>query len=89
MGRLEHESNQRFGCRRKCAIRERPSFTKEEREKLKQIRTQLDAYLAQNMDKFIVTDGALKDWDNFVKQLKAKGADDIVKIYNDALARVK
>lgn len=66
-----------------------PPFTKEEREKLKQIRTQLDAYLAQNMDKFIVTDGALKDWDNFVKQLKAKGADDIVKIYNDALARVK
>ncbi|MEC0265296.1 extracellular solute-binding protein [Paenibacillus anseongense] len=66
-----------------------PPFTKEEREKLKQIRTQLDAYLAQNMDKFIVTDGALKDWDNFVKQLKSKGADDIVKIYNDALARVK
>ncbi|MDD9269430.1 extracellular solute-binding protein [Paenibacillus sp. GCM10023248] len=66
-----------------------PPFTKEEREKLKQIRTQLDAYLAQNMDKFIVTDGALNDWDNFVKQLKAKGAEDIVKIYNDALARVK
>jgi putative aldouronate transport system substrate-binding protein len=66
-----------------------PPFTKEEREKLKQIRTQLDAHLAQNMDKFIVTDGALNDWDNFVKQLKAKGADDIVKIYNDALARVK
>ncbi|MCY9660169.1 extracellular solute-binding protein [Paenibacillus chondroitinus] len=66
-----------------------PPFTKDEREKLKQIRTQLDAYLAQNMDKFIVTDGALKDWDNFVKQLKSKGADDIVKIYNDALARVK
>lgn len=66
-----------------------PPFTKEEREKLKQIRTQLDAHLAQNMDKFIVTDGALGDWDNFVKQLKAKGADDIVKIYNDALARVK
>lgn len=66
-----------------------PPFTKEEREKLKQIRTQLDAHLAQNMDKFIVTDGALKDWDNFVSQLKAKGSDDIVKIYNDALARVK
>lgn len=66
-----------------------PPFTKEEREKLKQIRTQLDAHLAQNMDKFIVTDGALNGWDDFVKQLKAKGADDIVKIYNDALARVK
>ncbi|MGG1518191.1 extracellular solute-binding protein [Paenibacillus oryzisoli] len=66
-----------------------PPFTKDEREKLKQLRTQLDAYLAQNMDKFITTEGALNDWDNFVKQLKAKGADDIVKIFNDALARVK
>ncbi|WP_186445616.1 extracellular solute-binding protein [Paenibacillus cremeus] len=66
-----------------------PPFTKDEREKLKQIRTQLDAYLTQNMDKFIITEGALNDWDNFVKQLKTKGADDLVKIYNDALARVK
>ncbi|MNQ67633.1 Lipoprotein LipO precursor [compost metagenome] len=66
-----------------------PPFTKDEREKLKQLRTQLDAYLAQNMDKFITTEGALNDWDNFVKQLKSKGADDIVKIFNDALARVK
>lgn len=66
-----------------------PPFNKEEREKLKQLRTQLDAFMTQNMDKFIMADGALNDWDNFVKQCKEKGAGDIEKIYNDALARVK
>ncbi|MCU6794162.1 extracellular solute-binding protein [Paenibacillus sp. WQ 127069] len=66
-----------------------PPFNKDEREKLKQLRTQLDAFMTQNMDKYIMTDGALNDWDNFIKQCKDKGASDIEKIYNDALARVK
>ncbi|TBL81722.1 extracellular solute-binding protein [Paenibacillus thalictri] len=67
-----------------------PPFTKEEREKLKQLRSQLDSYLTRNMDKFIMTDGALaKDWDGFVAELKKQGSDQLEKIYNDALARVK
>jgi putative aldouronate transport system substrate-binding protein len=67
-----------------------PSFTKEEREKLKQLRTQLDAYLTQTMDKFIMTDGAIaKEWDAFIQQCKEKGAEEIEKIYNTALARAK
>ncbi|WP_028549699.1 extracellular solute-binding protein [Paenibacillus sp. UNC451MF] len=67
-----------------------PPFTKYEREKLKQLRTQLDAYLTQTMDKFIMTDGALeKDWDSFLKQCRDKGAQEIESIFNAALARVK
>jgi putative aldouronate transport system substrate-binding protein len=66
-----------------------PPFTKDEREKLKTLRTQLDAYLTQNLDKFILSEGALNDWDAFVKQANDKGAKDIVAIYNAALARVK
>ncbi|NHN34221.1 extracellular solute-binding protein [Paenibacillus agricola] len=67
-----------------------PAFTKEEREKLKQLRTQLDAYLTQMMDKFIMTDGALdKEWDAFIQQCKEKGSEEIEKIYNTALARAK
>ncbi|WP_409345931.1 extracellular solute-binding protein [Paenibacillus sp. MBLB4367] len=65
-----------------------PPFNKEEREKLKQVRTQLDSYIAQTMDKFIMTEGALNDWNSFVQQAKAKGADELVNIYNTALARV-
>ncbi|MCU6794369.1 extracellular solute-binding protein [Paenibacillus sp. WQ 127069] len=67
-----------------------PAFTKEEREKLKQLRTQLDAYLTQTMDKFIMTDGAIdKEWAAFIQQCKDKGSEEIEKIYNTALARVK
>lgn len=66
-----------------------PPFTKDERERLKQVRARLDSFMAQNMDRFIMTDGAIeKEWDSFVKQTKEKGADELVKIYNTALARV-
>jgi putative aldouronate transport system substrate-binding protein len=66
-----------------------PPFTSDERSKLKQIRSKLDAYLTANMDKFIIKDGGLDEWDGFVKEAKSKGSDEMVKIYNDALARVK
>lgn len=65
-----------------------PPFNQVEREMLKQIRTQLDAYVTQNMDRFIVSDGALNDWDTFIKQCKDKGATEVERIYNNALARV-
>ncbi|TXK77639.1 extracellular solute-binding protein [Paenibacillus sp. N3.4] len=66
-----------------------PAFTKDEREKLKQLRTQLDAYLTLTMDKFIMTDALTKDWESFIQQCKEKGAEEIEKIYNTALARAK
>ncbi|MDF2650258.1 MAG: extracellular solute-binding protein [Paenibacillus sp.] len=65
-----------------------PPFNKEEREKLKQLRTQLDAHLTLNMDRFIINDGALNDWDSFIIKCKEKGASEIETIYNTALARV-
>jgi ABC-type sugar transport system, periplasmic component len=67
-----------------------PPFNKEERERLKQLRTELDSFITSNMDKFIIKDGALEsEWASFVEQCKAKGADELLKIYNDALARVQ
>lgn len=65
-----------------------PPFNKLEREMLKKIRTQLDAYVTQNMDRFIVSDGALNDWDTFIEQCKDKGAAEVETIYNHAFARV-
>lgn len=71
-------------------FRNDPPFNQEEREKLKQLRTELDAFITSNMDKFIIKDGELENnWDSFVQQLKEKGADELVKIYNDALARAE
>ncbi|WP_240415304.1 extracellular solute-binding protein [Paenibacillus periandrae] len=65
-----------------------PQFTKEEREKLKQLRSQVDTLMAQNVDKFIMNEGAFNEFDGFIKQLTDKGALEIEKIYNDANARV-
>lgn len=67
-----------------------PPFNEEEREQLKQLRSQIDNYLEANMDKFIIKDGAIAaEWDSFVQALQDKGSDKLVKIFNDALARVK
>jgi putative aldouronate transport system substrate-binding protein len=66
-----------------------PAFTQEEREKLKKLRTQLDSYMTQTLDKFIITDGALNEWDAFVKQCIDKGAKEMETIYNTAAARTK
>lgn len=65
-----------------------PPFNKKEREKLKQLRTQLDAFLTLNMDKFIMNDGALNEWNSFIQQCQENGASEMEKIYNEALARV-
>lgn len=66
-----------------------PSFTQEEREELKKLRTKLDAYLTQTMDKFIMTKNGLDEWDSFLEQCRSNGAERIVEIYNTALARAK
>ncbi|MDD9269425.1 extracellular solute-binding protein [Paenibacillus sp. GCM10023248] len=65
-----------------------PPFNQEERELLRRIRTQLDAYVTQHMDRFIVSEGALTEWDTFIQACKDKGAVELETIYNRALARV-
>ncbi|TDF99750.1 extracellular solute-binding protein [Paenibacillus piri] len=66
-----------------------PPFNKEEMDKLKQLKTQVDTLVQQEIDKFIMGTRKLSDYDNFAKQLTDKGALDIEKIYNDANARLK
>ncbi|WP_274649508.1 extracellular solute-binding protein [Paenibacillus humicola] len=64
-----------------------PSFTDEERDQLKQLRTKVDTIVEQNIDKFVLGTRPLTEFDAFMKEVKAAGAEDIEKIYNDALAR--
>lgn len=66
-----------------------PPFTKEEMDKLKQLKTQVDTSVQQEMDKFIMGTRPLSEYDDYAKQLVSKGALDIEKIYNDANARLK
>ena len=67
-----------------------PPFNEEERERLKQLITKVDAHLSQNMDNFIMTKGAIeKDWDKFVQELEKMGARELEEIYNAAYNRIK
>lgn len=66
-----------------------PPFNKEESDKIKQIKTQLDTMVNQEMDKFIMGVRPLSEYDAFIKQLRDKGATELEKIYNDANARLK
>ncbi|WJH32697.1 extracellular solute-binding protein [Paenibacillus sp. CC-CFT747] len=65
-----------------------PSLTKEESDKVKQIRTKMDP-LEQDVVKFIMGAKPLTEFDKFAESLNAAGAPELEKIYNDALARTK
>lgn len=66
-----------------------PPFKSDETEKLKQLKTKVETVASQNMDKFIMGDRPLSDYDNFVKELTDAGAKEIEKIYNNAYERFK
>lgn len=66
-----------------------PPFTIEEAEKLKQLKAKVDTLVAQNLDKFIMGDRPLADYDKFVKELSDAGAPEIENIYNEAYRRLK
>lgn len=66
-----------------------PPFTPEEAEKLKQITPKVETLISQNMDKFIMGDRPLSDYDKFVKELADAGAKELEVIYNTAYDRVR
>jgi len=64
-----------------------PSFTKEETDKLKKIQTDVNAILDPLIDKVVLGQASLGDYDKAVDQAKKAGAEDWEKIFNDAEAR--
>lgn len=42
-----------------------------------------------NIDRFITGDRPISEFDAFVEELKAQGAEEMEKIYNDAYDRIK
>lgn len=64
-----------------------PSFTAAESEKLKKIYTDVGAILDPLIDKVVMGQASLSDWDKGVDAAKKAGAEDIEKIHNDAEAR--
>lgn len=65
-----------------------PPFTPEETERLKVIRTKVSTVTDQNLDKFIMGDRPLSEYDKFVNELKDAGVLELEKIYNAANDRI-
>jgi ABC-type glycerol-3-phosphate transport system substrate-binding protein len=64
-----------------------PSFTKEETDKLKKIQTDVNAILDPAIDKVVIGQATLADYDKAVQDAIKAGAQDLEKIYNEAEAR--
>jgi len=65
-----------------------PVFTEEETEKLKDLQTRVETIVTENVDKFILGDRSLDEYDKFMQELKDAGATEIEDIYNAAYSRL-
>jgi putative aldouronate transport system substrate-binding protein len=59
-------------------------FTAEQSERINKLSTGVADFYNANIDQFIVGQKSFAEWDTFVAELRAKGADEIAQIYNEA-----
>ncbi len=64
-----------------------PPFNADERAKIGDLKTKLDTILTEALDKVILGDMALDDYDGVIERLKTEGGTELEKIYNDAQTR--
>jgi len=65
-----------------------PPFKKEEAERIKEIRADVDAIADPALDKVVLGLMSLSEYDNAVQEMIQAGAEDLEKIYNEAEARL-
>ena len=66
-----------------------PPFVAEERERIKEVTTNVGSILDPAYDKVIIGQMSLDEYDQAVKQAKEAGAEELEEIYNAAEARLK
>ncbi|MDF2958615.1 MAG: transporter substrate-binding protein [Paenibacillus sp.] len=66
-----------------------PPLTKEESSRVKELLVSMNTMLEQEYDKFIMGVKKIDEYDAIIKKARESGANEIEKIYNTALARVK
>ena len=64
-------------------------FIKEEIEKIKEPRARVDAMMVPAMEKFVLGQMTLSEYDEVVQDAIKAGAQDMETIYNEAEARMK
>lgn len=64
-----------------------PPYTDAEAEEIQKINQNIDDYSTSEVNKFVTGERSLDEFSNFVEELRAKGADDLARIANEAEAR--
>jgi len=65
------------------------TFSAEAQEQRSRIETNLMTIMYENISKFITGQRSLDQWDQYVKELKSLGLDELVKLYNDSYKEFK
>ncbi|MCS7461408.1 extracellular solute-binding protein [Paenibacillus doosanensis] len=66
-----------------------PPLSKEEASRVKELNVTINTMLDQEYDKFIMGVKKIDEYDAVIQKARDMGADELEKIYNDALARMK
>ncbi|CAK4863933.1 unnamed protein product [Aphanomyces euteiches] len=64
-----------------------PAITQSEDESIKLKNDAIGKYYNENISKFVLGAKPMSDWDSYIEGLKKLGVEDVLKVYNDALAR--
>lgn len=64
-----------------------PPYTDTEAEEIQKVKQNIEDYSTTEINQFVTGERSLDEFDDFVKELKAKGADDLVRIANEAETR--
>lgn len=66
-----------------------PALSEEDTEKVNDIVMELNTYLEQQYNKFIIGEAAIDEWDDVIKQCEKLGVRDLEEIYNNAYKAIK
>ena len=64
-----------------------PALSSDEKDSITLKQQAIGTCMEENITKFVLGQQPLSEWDNYVDQLKKLGIEDVLKVYNDALAR--
>jgi len=65
------------------------NYTQEEADEASVIRTDISNYVSKMQAEFVTGQTSFSEWDNYVQQIKAMGADRLCEIVNSAYERSK
>ncbi len=65
------------------------ALSTEENEKLADLTTSLDTFVSENVQKFVIGQRPIAEWDSFIEELEKLPVDEVLAIYEEAYNKVK